>query len=230
MKCWICGDEATTGEHLIKASDLRSYFGYVDQREPIYFHSDKKRNVPVGSVKSNRFMSQALLCAKCNNERTQPYDHAWEMLSGYIRGNWKLISKSKKVDLSKVFPGCVGQQSLNIHLYFVKLFGCRIVEAKVPIDIKKFSDCLLNRCAHDEIFLVLSKTAYLPNHKIAQITEIQARNIGSVTDKAAWIYTLGELSIQVGYLAKTADDILWPQAWHPSRSGKLVKFGKSFYP
>lgn len=214
----------------MKASDLRSYFGHVDQREPLYFHSDKKRNIPVGSIKSNRFMSQALLCAKCNNERTQPYDRAWETLSRYLRENWQTISKARKIDLSKVFPGAVARQSLNVHLYFVKLFGCRIAEANVPISIRKFSDCLLYGRAHDEVFLVLSETHYLPNHKLAQVTEIQARNIESVTDKAAWIYTLGELSIQVGYLASTANDILWPQAWHPNRGGKIVKFGKSRYP
>lgn len=230
MKCWICGDDATSGEHLMKASDLRSYFGRVNQRDPIYFHSENKRNIPVGSTKSNRFMSKSLLCAKCNNERTQPYDRAWETLSRYLRSNWASISKSKKVDLSKVFPGAVGRQSLNVHLYFVKLFGCRIVEANVPMSIGKFSECLLNGRAHDEVFLVLSETPFLPNYKLAQVTEIQARNIESVTDKAAWIYTVGELSIQVGYLAKTANDILWPQAWHPSWSSKILKFGKSRYP
>ena len=230
MKCWICGDDASSGEHLIKASDLRSYFGQVNQREPIYFHSGKRRNVPVGSVKSNRFTSKALLCAKCNNERTQPYDRAWETLSRYLRHNWTSISKAKKVDLSKVFPGAVGRQSVNVHLYFVKLFGCRIVEANVPMSIGKFSECLLSGRAHDEVFLVLAATPFLPNHKVAQVTEIQARNIESVTDKAVWIYTVGELSIQVGYLAKTANDILWPQAWHPNWSSKILKFGKSRYP
>lgn len=214
----------------MKASDLRSYFGQVNQREPIYFHSDKKRNVPVGSVKSSRFMSKAPMCAKCNNERTQPYDRAWETLSQYLRYNWASINKARRVDLSKVFPGAVARQSLNVHLYFVKLFGCRIVEANVPISIGKFSEALLNGCVHDEVFLVLSATPFLPNHKLAQVTEIQARNVESVTDKAAWIYTVGELSIQVGYLAKTATDILWPQAWHPSWSSKILKFGKSRYP
>lgn len=164
---------------------MRSYFGHVNQRVPIYFHSDNKRNVPVGRVKSNRFTSKALLCAKCNNERTQPYDRAWETLSLYLRHNWTSISKARKVDLSKVFPGEVGRQSLNVHLYFVKLFGCRIVEANVPISIGEFSECLLNGRAHDEVFLVLSATPFLRNHKLAHVTEIQARNIESVADKAA---------------------------------------------
>lgn len=213
----------------MKASDLRSYFGKVTQQSPIYFHSDQRRNVPVGSIKSNRLRSRAQLCARCNNDRTQPYDRAWEALSRRLRENWAAISKARKVDLSRVFPGAVGRQSLNVHLYFVKLFGCRIVEAGVPIDIRKFSDCLLNGRAHDEVFLMLAETPFLPNHKLAQVTEIQARNIGAVTEKAGWIYTLGELSVQVGYLAKTANDLLWPQAWHPDSGGKIVRFGKSRY-
>lgn len=202
MRCWICGGDARSGEYLMKASDLRSYFGQVTPRTPIYFHSHLKRNIPVRSIRSNRFKSQALLCAKCNNERTQPYDRAWETLSFYIRKNWEAISRTKKIDLSRVFPGAVGRQSLNVHLYFVKLFGCRIVEAGVPMNIEKFSDCLLNGRAHDEVFLVLSETYFLPNHKLAQITEIQARNIGSVTDKAAWIYTVGGCPCKLVILRK----------------------------
>ncbi len=39
MNCWICGDHATTGEHRTKASDLKSEFGVVSQKRPIYLHT-----------------------------------------------------------------------------------------------------------------------------------------------------------------------------------------------
>lgn len=85
MKCWICGQEGNTGEHLIKESDLRSYFGDISQKCPIFFHTKDKRNIPVGSLKSKRFKSDALICNRCNSALTQPYDRAWETLSIYLR-------------------------------------------------------------------------------------------------------------------------------------------------
>lgn len=30
-KCWICGEDATTGEHKTKKSDLKSVFGVPTQ-------------------------------------------------------------------------------------------------------------------------------------------------------------------------------------------------------
>lgn len=229
MKCWICGEVAKTGEHLLKSSDLRSHYGRVTPDKPIYIHTANKRNVPLLSVKDKRLVCRAKICAKCNNDRTQPYDRAWESFSGYVRSNWETISKSEKIDLSVIFPGSSRRQSLNIHLYFVKLFGCRIVENNIPIDIKKFSESLLNARPHDEVFLVVAETPPLARSKVAGLTEVYARNIGPVTDKAVWIYTVGPMSIKIGYLAKTTRELAWPYSWHPNKPGKVLKITRLRY-
>ena len=49
MNCWICGSSAQTGEHLIKASDMRSIFGHIRQSRPVYLHSASQRNHPVAA-------------------------------------------------------------------------------------------------------------------------------------------------------------------------------------
>jgi hypothetical protein len=46
MKCWICGNDANSGEHLMKASDLQSLFGHVTQQAPLYFHTDQRETSP----------------------------------------------------------------------------------------------------------------------------------------------------------------------------------------
>lgn len=229
MKCWICGDIAKTGEHLLKSSDLRSHYGRVTPAKPIYFHTKQKRNSPLLSVKDKRLVCRAKICAKCNNDRTQPYDRAWEAFSSNVRNNWRAISKKGKIDLAKIFPGSSRQQALNVHLYFIKLFGCRIVENSVPIDIAKFSDALLKATPHDEVYLIVSETPPTAYHKIAALTEMHARNVGSVTQKAAWIYTVGPLSMKVGYLSKDASEMPWPNSWHPSKPGKILKLAKLKY-
>jgi len=140
MKCWICGQEGNTGEHMIKASDLRSYFGNISQKNPIFFHTKEKKNIPVGSLKSKRFKFDSLICNNCNSSLTQPYDQAWEQLSAYLRSNWPDLLKSRKVNLTKIFPGSVHRSMLFVHLYFLKIFGCKIVESGAPIDTVSFSD------------------------------------------------------------------------------------------
>lgn len=86
MKCWICGNEANSGEHILKASDLSSIFGPVTTHAPLYKHTAKQKNQLIQGIKSDQLKSKARLCARCNNERTKPHDKAWEHLSAYLRG------------------------------------------------------------------------------------------------------------------------------------------------
>lgn len=105
IKCWICGKEGDSGEHMIKASDLKLYFPDVSQKKPLYLHSAKRRNKEIGSIRSSHLKSNALLCKKCNNELTQPYDKAWEKLSKYLYRNLCTIEKSKSFSLKKGLSG-----------------------------------------------------------------------------------------------------------------------------
>jgi len=226
MKCWICGDIANTREHLLKASDLRSHYNKVTPEKPIYYHSDAQRNVPLQSVKDKRLVCKAKICAKCNNERTQPYDRAWEAFSNYTRKNWNKFNHKNKIDLSKIFPGTTKKQALNIHLYFVKLFGCRIEENKVPIDLSGFSESLLQGKAHEKVGISVLETPEYSIFKLTSLTEIHAVNKGNETIGAAWIYTIGPISIRVGYAVTSIKDLRWPNIWHPSKKGKIIKIGK----
>jgi hypothetical protein len=51
---------------------------------------------------------------------------------------------------------------MNVHLYFLKLFGCMICEAKangydVPIDISPFSTAIMSGRPHSEVYLQFGK-------------------------------------------------------------------------
>ena len=78
MKCWICGnEEATTREHRSKASDLRSLFGNPTQADPLYLHTDQRRNRKVGSLKADVLKFTHRICLTCNSTTTQQHDYAW---------------------------------------------------------------------------------------------------------------------------------------------------------
>ena len=137
MKCWICGDEASTGEHRTKKSDMRAIFGHVRQTQPVYWNSASQRNQRVKGLDARVLKFNDVLCSLCNNERTQPYDHAWEVLSTHLRSKPK-IRGGDWLDLGRIFPGVVHRSVLRVHLFFVKLFGCLIVENSIPLDVGSY--------------------------------------------------------------------------------------------
>ena len=206
MKCWICGQEGNTGEHMIKASDLRSYFGDISQKSPIFFHTSDKRNIPVGTLKSKRFKFDVLICNKCNSALTQPYDRSWESLSVYLRSNWPDILKSRKINLEKAFPGRVHRSMLFVHLFFVKLFGCKIVESKAPIDTGSLSEALLKKKAHKDIFIAFGPRPGKVDYKYAGLTPIHSMDIDGVSAFATWLYMIDKLAVNVIYAPKYSAD------------------------
>lgn len=74
--CWICkSEEATTGVHSIKASDVKAV---LRKTGPYFKHNDQHINHKVQDVKSKEFTFNSLIGPICNNKTTQPYDFAWE--------------------------------------------------------------------------------------------------------------------------------------------------------
>lgn len=223
MKCWICGREGNTREHLIKASDLRSCFGHVSQKNPIYFHTSNEKSIPIGSLKSKRITFDALICNPCNSALTQPYDRAWESLSSYLTTNWPKVVNSKRLNLAKVFPGSVHKSMLYVHLYFVKLFGCKIAESGAPIDITGFSKALLNNKAHQDIFIAFGPRPGEVQHKNAHSSTLHTIDIG-VSACASWFYVIDQLAVNIIYVSGYGDPDLMKDTWHPdSLNNKVVK-------
>lgn len=92
MQCWICGKDADSGEHLIKASDLKMIFGKVRQDKPLYMHTNAQRNIRVAGLQSNKLKYEKVMCRDCNSGRTQASDKAWELLSRALTGPSSAIS------------------------------------------------------------------------------------------------------------------------------------------
>lgn len=84
--CWICNrNEANSGEHKTKRSDLLAVLGEPTQEEPFYFHDLERRNRPLGSLNAKILKAPIRICAECNTTRTQPHDRAWEEMSDGLR-------------------------------------------------------------------------------------------------------------------------------------------------
>lgn len=227
MKCWICGDTADSREHSIKASDLKGYFGHLGE-ERLYRHTDTTINEPIMSIGSNKLTFKNKICKKCNNERTQPYDCAWEVLSKYLQTNWQMIVKSEYFSLLNVFPKDTRKNVLHVHLYFVKLLGCKIVEEKVPINISRFSEALLSGKFHTNVFLTFANAPEIStfDDQLLFSSRIKFGNYDScLPDIGLWTYMLHPVSMRIAYLSSSSPREFWSNAWHPKQASNRVNLG-----
>ena len=225
-KCWICGNEADSGEHIPKASDLKSYFGVVTSKKPIYQHVDPLINRKINGINSKRLKSATRLCANCNNSLTQCFDNSWVRLSEYMVGNAAMMFRVKYINMSKVFLGATRRNALNVHLYFVKLFGCKLLEENPEIDITSFSKSILQKIPHPSVYFVVCPT---PVHfRFTNVSSIEYDSTEGLIRFAAWTYTLAPVTVRIEY----ADSALGAKpsscAWHPSRHSKILKIGNYY--
>ncbi len=207
MVCWICGDVATTGEHRIKYSDLKYLYPYITQKTPLFHRRDgEKQKHNIGSLKSNHLKFDALLCAKCNNERTQPYDKAWEELSNYLRENWDDILKVNKVYLLNIFPKNTIINMVDVQLFFVKIFGCKIKESDAPINLVPFSESLLDNSENHDVYIFFrdSDIEMVGNYcSISNIDILYKDDTKKEIIYAHMFYTVGQITIDMIYCIDT---------------------------
>lgn len=229
MKCWICGDEADSGEHLIKASDIKSRFGPISPDKPIYIHSKEHRNRQVRGLKSRKLKSDAPMCRRCNNERTQPYDLAWQKLSEFVSSRQPRIKIGDRLRLKRIFPGSVKSSMLNVHLYFVKAFGCKIVEGAAPINVSPFAEALLQRRAHPSIYIAICPQLIL-KLDILGSSEVYATDdkLTGRSISATWLYHLDRFTVRVVYVEPGREIQGMIGAWHPTTIKKYLRITKIF--
>lgn len=223
MNCWICGSQANSREHMTKASDLRALYGSVNNQSPLYLHSGANLNRKVQGIASRHLTFSAPICGDCNNRRTQPHDLAWQSLSTYMRGRGTSLRPGMLLNLSDVFPGKVKTSMHRVHFYFVKLFGCRIAQDRIPIDLGPFRAALLNEQPHPMIHLTLCVVTHDVMRKSAGLSEVRGRPVHGPIEHAAWSYNVGSIAVNVLYA--TADSRLrgLAHSWHPTSVSKRVR-------
>jgi hypothetical protein len=215
--CWICGDAATTGEHKTKRSDLRSVFGAPTQSHPLYLHDRERRNRRVGSLDAQVLRSPGRICARCNNARTQPHDRAWERLSEAMRTWTPPLEPDDVVRTNRIFRYDTAREMLNVHLYFVKLFGCHIAGNAIPLDITGFALSILNEKAHPSVYLKFGCGRMFGGRPMTGMSDLWlAPSLPGVSSRfATWFYDLGAVSINVMFAVDGEKRQGLVGVWHP---------------
>jgi hypothetical protein len=79
---------------------------------------------------------------------------------------------------------------LHVQLYFVKLFGCKIVQDNVPISIEPFQHSLLQAKPHKNIYLSIGPRPGDLERKYAGVTPIESLNLNRGSAFATWFYII----------------------------------------
>ena len=225
MKCWICGNDADSGEHRTKKSDLRRVFPSVSPDKPIYTKTEFGKFRKINSLDSEHFKSKAKICQYCNTTRSQPFDKAWEELSTYLQRNTSSLRVRDNLLLHKVFPGRTKESMLDIHLFFIKIFGCLIVEHEIPIPIGPFSRAILNRSEHPQVYLGIGFLPKLRGKNIVQISPVESvtNNEDKLLHFASWQYVVKEAFVDVSFSVKSEYTKILRSVWQPSGITKVLR-------
>ena len=121
--CWICNNEATTGEHKVKKSTLKKLFSNDFKKQEMSYYKDRKL-VKIQGVDSAKVKYEKVLCSTCNNEFTQPFDLAYDIFLNYIVENFIVISQKRMINFYDIYKDDFPQKQTNLFKYFVKIFGC----------------------------------------------------------------------------------------------------------
>jgi hypothetical protein len=213
--CWICNlNEANSGEHKTKRSDLLAVLGEPTQTNPFYYHDLERPNRPVKGLDAKILKAPIRICAECNTNRTQPHDRSWEQMSDWLRKRKPPLKVGGLVRGNLIFPYDTRTAMKNVHLFFLKLFGCMLCEAeangnKLPIDIAPFSNAIMSSRPHPEVYLQFGKCDGVIGRSNLHCWTTDK---GSVL--AGWLYELDSIAVSVQF----AQAGRWQHpshAWHP---------------
>lgn len=221
--CWICGkNKADSKEHKTKRSDLLAVLGKPSQGEPFYYHDLHKKNQPVGSLDAKILKSPVRICSHCNNARTQPHDFAWEAMSDRLRS--RRLKVGERIRCNRVFDYLTKREMINVHLFFLKLTGCMIAEAKanghdVPIPLDPFSDAIMSGRPHAEVHLQFGRHDCGIGRSDLHVWKTDPG--GSVL--GGWLYQLDTIAVSVIY-AQAGRFEHRRDLWHPHSRTSRMRF------
>jgi hypothetical protein len=139
--CWWCATTAADSrEHKLKRSDLVRQFGPGPYKELVSTRGERIRDVQGPNSVLAKF--KPTMCAKCNNERSQPFDIAYDRFTSYLDEHERHVLASRSVDLRAVFGPEWEAGRDRLLRYMAKHVGCRLAEneVQVPRSIRGYLD------------------------------------------------------------------------------------------
>ncbi len=182
----------------------------------------RRRNVRVGSLKSDTLKFTHRICLTCNSALTQPYDYAWELCSQELRAAVPRLLTKGSFRANWLFPYDTRRAMRSVHLYFTKLFGCLVVEGGMPIDIAPFSQAITSGCPHPHLYIAFGHLS-LPI-AMAGGSDVHTAQLEGKVAFATWLYHVGDLAVNVMYALPGQQREGLKVAWHPHMGAQRLRF------
>lgn len=211
---------------MLKASDARDLFGHITQALPIYLRVGDNPHEVVRGIDTGKLKFDSLICEPCNNARTSQRDRSWQVLSEFLRHSDTPILPGMCIRFGNVFPNARRESMLGVHLYFLKLFGCLVLQQKAPINIQPFARSLLRGVAHPNVYLSFIALPHPKFHSQAALTFIYTASVHDRVVLATWSYFVGRVAVNVTYVESVRTRSKNVHLWHPSSSAKSLIIGE----
>ena len=116
-------------------SDLKQCFG--TPKNPPLVHVRENNTKPLQGFDSALVKFTKNICARCNNEFTQPFDRSYEKFIKWIIQHRDDVIRRRVIDFELVYLSNWEDEQRNLFKYFAKCFGCRLDEAscEVPVEV-----------------------------------------------------------------------------------------------
>ena len=139
MKCWICNNEAETGEHKFKSSDLKRLHGKQFDNSLILSLDGDEFNIQ--GPNSNLVKHNIPICKNCNNNLTSSHDKAYDKFIIESTKSFENLYESRYINVFNIYGDNWKNELRNFYKYFAKQIGCRISKFKgveYPKSLSKF--------------------------------------------------------------------------------------------
>ncbi len=219
-KCWICGVEGTSREHLTKASDLKSLRFQATQLAPMYYHTKAQKNVPIKSGNSDRLKSRKKsLCSRCNGATTQPFDRAWEKLQEMLSTVVAQQPLPSFISVKSAFGSILKRQRVAVQLFFLKHLVIRLIDEDKydGLDIKLARQCIRDFKAHPSLYLRFGyRMQYHNSIGLSEIEETYDK-VDKAIARLMYDYRVGRVAVRVIYLSHPKLSPFYDRTmWHPT--------------
>ncbi len=146
--CWWCRERlADSREHKFKRSDLVREHGRGELRgeRTLVIFGDRTREAR--STKNDALKFTESLCSYCNNQRSQPFDNAYDRFIEKLLEEEANVLAERRFDLAATFGPDWKRLTEDTLRFFVKHICCRISECltvdgerSIPTDALEFLD------------------------------------------------------------------------------------------
>ena len=132
--CWWCGAPAASAEHKQKRSDLIREFGPAPWANGgMELRRTDGTHTRFAGPNSKVVKFEKTLCARCNNQRSQPFDLAYDTFIKHVQEHEHKVVRNGRVDLREVYGEAWEDGSKDLRRYFAKHVGCRLAHDGIEI-------------------------------------------------------------------------------------------------